>query len=271
MFLDALGLGDGEPEIQPVGDGHSNVTYLVSRGDAEFVLRRPPRGPLPPSAHDVLREARVLRALEGRARVPKVLGVCDDQAVIGSPFYLMEKVEGLVVTSEVPPRARQRRGPPAHGRGARGRAGRAARGRLAGGRPRGVRQADRVSRAAAAPLPRPVGDQPHARHPGGRDRRPLARGHDARAGARDDRARRLPPGQHDVRRAGAGEPRRDLRLGDVDDRRPEGRPRLPLHAVDRPRRPARRHVRADRRHARARLHQRATRSSRATRSARAAR
>jgi aminoglycoside phosphotransferase (APT) family kinase protein len=102
-FLDGLGLGDGEPEIEPVGDGHSNVTYLVTRGDAEFVLRRPPRGPLPPSAHDVLREARVLRALEGRARVPKVLGVCDDTAVIGSPFYLMEKVEGLVVTTDVPP------------------------------------------------------------------------------------------------------------------------------------------------------------------------
>ena len=102
-FLDGLGLGDGEPELGPVGDGHSNVTYLVSRGGAEFVLRRPPRGPLPPSAHDVLREARVLRALEGRARVPKVLGVCDDTAVIGSPFYLMEKVDGLVVTTDVPP------------------------------------------------------------------------------------------------------------------------------------------------------------------------
>ncbi len=101
-FLDAVGLGDGEPEVQPVGDGHSNVTYLVTRGDAEFVVRRPPRGPLPPSAHDVLREARVLRGLEGRARVPKVLAVCDDEAVIGSPFYVMEKVEGLVVTTEVP-------------------------------------------------------------------------------------------------------------------------------------------------------------------------
>ena len=101
-FLDAVGLGDGEPEIRPVGDGHSNVTYLVTRGDAEFVVRRPPRGPLPPSAHDVLREARVLRGLDGRARVPKVLAVCDDEAVIGSPFYVMEKVEGLVVTTEVP-------------------------------------------------------------------------------------------------------------------------------------------------------------------------
>ena len=101
-FLDGLGLGDGEPEIEPVGDGHSNVTYLVSRGGAEFVLRRPPRGPLPPSAHDVLREARVLRALEGRARVPAVLGVCDDESVIGAPFYLMECVEGHVITTEVP-------------------------------------------------------------------------------------------------------------------------------------------------------------------------
>lgn len=101
-FLDAVGLGDGEPRVRPVGDGHSNVTYLVERGEAEFVLRRPPRGPLPPSAHDVLREARVLRGLEGRARVPRVLAVCDDEAVIGSPFYVMEKVEGLVVTTEVP-------------------------------------------------------------------------------------------------------------------------------------------------------------------------
>ena len=101
-FLDVVGLGDGEPQVQPVGDGHSNVTYLVTRGDAEFVVRRPPRGPLPPSAHDVLREARVLRGLEGRARVPKVLAVCDDEDVIGSPFYVMEKVEGLVVTTEVP-------------------------------------------------------------------------------------------------------------------------------------------------------------------------
>ena len=68
-FLDAVGLGDGEPEVQPVGDGHSNVTYLVTRGDAEFVVRRPPRGPLPPSAHDVLREHRILSALQG-SRVP---------------------------------------------------------------------------------------------------------------------------------------------------------------------------------------------------------
>jgi len=102
-FLDGHGIGEGEPEIEPIGDGHSNATYAVRRGGAEFVLRRPPRPPIPPSANDMLREARVLRALEGRARTPRVLAVCDDEAVIGAPFYLMDKVDGLVVTTEVPP------------------------------------------------------------------------------------------------------------------------------------------------------------------------
>jgi aminoglycoside phosphotransferase (APT) family kinase protein len=102
-FLDAHGLGRGEPEIAPIGDGHSNITYALRRGSADLVVRRPPRGPLPPSAHDVLREARVLRALEGRAPVPRVLAVCDDAAVIGAPFYVMERLEGDVVTDAVPP------------------------------------------------------------------------------------------------------------------------------------------------------------------------
>jgi aminoglycoside phosphotransferase (APT) family kinase protein len=101
-FLDEAGLGSGEPEIAPVGEGHSNVTYLVRREGAEFIVRRPPRPPVPPSAHDVLREARVIHALEGRARVPRVLAVCDDEAVIGAPFFVMERVEGEVVTTEVP-------------------------------------------------------------------------------------------------------------------------------------------------------------------------
>jgi aminoglycoside phosphotransferase (APT) family kinase protein len=101
-FLDAHGLGDGEPEIEPIGDGHSNVTFALRRGDVELVIRRPPRGPLPPSAHDVLREARVLRALEGRAPVPPVLAVCDDDSLIGAPFYVMRRLAGDVVTGAVP-------------------------------------------------------------------------------------------------------------------------------------------------------------------------
>jgi aminoglycoside phosphotransferase (APT) family kinase protein len=103
-FLDAAGLGSGEIEVQPVGDGHSNVTYTLRRDGAQVVLRRPPRPPLPPSAHDVLREARVLRALDGRdVRVPKVLAVGDDEAIIGAPFYVMELVDGEVITEALPP------------------------------------------------------------------------------------------------------------------------------------------------------------------------
>ena len=85
---------------EPVGDGHSNVTFTLS---TNVILRRPPRGPLPPSAHDVLREARLLRALEPTpVRTPRVLAVCDDVSVIGAPFYVMEKVEGHVITDSIP-------------------------------------------------------------------------------------------------------------------------------------------------------------------------
>jgi aminoglycoside phosphotransferase (APT) family kinase protein len=102
-FLDAHGLGEGEIEASPIGEGHSNVTYLIRRGEAEVVLRRPPRPPLPPSAHDVLREARLLRALaDTPARVPAVLAVGEDEQIIGSPFYVMERVEGDVIVASIP-------------------------------------------------------------------------------------------------------------------------------------------------------------------------
>ena len=103
-YLDAHGLGAGEVEAEPVGEGHSNVTYLVRREGGEWVLRRPPRPPLPPSAHDVLREAWLLSALAPTpVRTPRVLATCDDESVIGAPFYVMEKVEGDVITWQVPP------------------------------------------------------------------------------------------------------------------------------------------------------------------------
>jgi aminoglycoside phosphotransferase (APT) family kinase protein len=104
-FLDEHGLGEGELRAQPIGEGHSNVTYLIEREAGEpVVLRRPPRGPLPPSAHDVLREARLLRALQRTAaRVPKVLAVCDDAGAIGCPFYVMERVHGEAIVWQTPP------------------------------------------------------------------------------------------------------------------------------------------------------------------------
>jgi aminoglycoside phosphotransferase (APT) family kinase protein len=102
-FLDEHGVGAGELEVAPLGEGHSNVTFAVRREGADLVLRRPPRGPLPPSAHDVLREARIVGALEGRVRVPRIRAVCEDPAVIGVPFFVMDRLEGHVVTREVPP------------------------------------------------------------------------------------------------------------------------------------------------------------------------
>ncbi|ADB49540.1 phosphotransferase family protein [Conexibacter woesei] len=103
-FLDAHGLGSGPLHAEPVGEGHSNVTYLIRLDGAELVLRRPPRPPLPPSAHDVLREAQLLRAVEPTAaRTPRVLATCADETVIGAPFYVMEKVEGEVLMHAVPP------------------------------------------------------------------------------------------------------------------------------------------------------------------------
>jgi aminoglycoside phosphotransferase (APT) family kinase protein len=100
-FMSASGLdAPAELEAVPVGEGHSNVTFALSTG---VVLRRPPRGPLPPSAHDVLREARLLRALEPTpVRTPRVLAVCDDERVIGAPFYVMQQVHGDVITNSIP-------------------------------------------------------------------------------------------------------------------------------------------------------------------------
>lgn len=102
-YLDANGLGEGELAATPIGEGHSNVTYLIERGGECFVLRRPPRPPLPPSAHDMLREARLLSALERtEVRTPRVLATCEDESVLGVPFYVMEYLEGTVITQTVP-------------------------------------------------------------------------------------------------------------------------------------------------------------------------
>jgi aminoglycoside phosphotransferase (APT) family kinase protein len=100
-FLGAHGLdAPADLSATPIGDGHSNVTFELSTG---VVLRRPPRGPLPPSAHDVLREARLLRALQATpVRSPSVLAVCDERSVIGVPFYVMERVAGEVITDSIP-------------------------------------------------------------------------------------------------------------------------------------------------------------------------
>ncbi len=100
-FLDAEGLGEGPVRGMPIGEGASNLTYVLERDRARVVLRRPPP-PLPPSAHDVVREARIQLALAPvGVRVPRVLAVCADASVLGVPFYLMEKLDGVVVSDQL--------------------------------------------------------------------------------------------------------------------------------------------------------------------------
>lgn len=97
--------GDGPLLVERHGEGHSNLTYVVARGGREWILRRPPAGPLLPTAHDVVREYRVIDLLArsgAPVRVPQVVAVCEDPGVIGAPFYLMERVDGVVIRDSVP-------------------------------------------------------------------------------------------------------------------------------------------------------------------------
>jgi aminoglycoside phosphotransferase (APT) family kinase protein len=95
----------GTPEIWQFPGGHANLTYLIHYpGGADYVLRRPPSGDLPASAHDMGREYRVLSVLH-RAFVaaPRAYVYCEDRSVIGAPFFVMERRRGTVVRREVPP------------------------------------------------------------------------------------------------------------------------------------------------------------------------
>jgi aminoglycoside phosphotransferase (APT) family kinase protein len=102
-FLDRQGLGHGPLEATRVGDGASNLTYLVERDGARVVVRRPPPPPLPPSAHDMVREARIQAGLAGTGvPVPRVLAICESDDVIGVPFYVMAVVDGINIGDELP-------------------------------------------------------------------------------------------------------------------------------------------------------------------------
>uniref|UniRef100_A0A8C6YE96 Acyl-CoA dehydrogenase family member 10 n=1 Tax=Naja naja TaxID=35670 RepID=A0A8C6YE96_NAJNA len=87
----------GSLELQQFSHGQSNPTYYIRFGDHQLVLRKKPPGKLLPSAHAVEREYRVLKALRDTGiPVPKVLALCEDSSVIGTPFYLMEYSPGRI-------------------------------------------------------------------------------------------------------------------------------------------------------------------------------
>lgn len=93
-----------DPSIAQFPGGHSNLTYDLRFGDAEIVVRRPPFGPVAPTAHDVAREFRWLSAMHRVFPLaPRPYLLCDDPDVIGSVFYVMERRRGIVVRSEEPP------------------------------------------------------------------------------------------------------------------------------------------------------------------------
>jgi len=95
----------GTPEIWQFPGGHANLTYLVAYPSARYVLRRPPHGDIPASAHDMGREYRVLSVLyKGFAPAPRAFLYCEDKTVVGAAFFIMERKDGVVVRREVPER-----------------------------------------------------------------------------------------------------------------------------------------------------------------------
>ena len=92
-----------EPQVAQFPGGHSNLTYLLRFGDAEIVVRRPPLGPVAPTAHDMAREFRWLSAMHGVFPLaPRPYLLCDDASIIGAVFYAMERRHGLVIRAEEP-------------------------------------------------------------------------------------------------------------------------------------------------------------------------
>ena len=99
----------GDVEVEQFPGGHSNLTYLLRFGDREFVLRRPPFGPVPPRAHDMAREYRVLAAVHPVFPLaPRPYLLCDDPGVGGFVFYVMERRRGVIIRFDEPPELRDR-------------------------------------------------------------------------------------------------------------------------------------------------------------------
>lgn len=108
----------GDPLVEQFHGGHSNLTYLLRYGGVELVLRRPPLGPLPPTAHDMAREHRWLDAIHPHFPLaPRTYLLCEDPEIAGAPFYVMERRHGLVIRAEEPPQLADR--PEARGRASR--------------------------------------------------------------------------------------------------------------------------------------------------------
>lgn len=94
---------DGELVIEQFPGGYSNLTFLLKTSGNEYVLRKPPNGANIKSAHDMGREFKVLTALKPFYKpIPSPILFCGDESVIGSPFYIMERVRGIILRNKIP-------------------------------------------------------------------------------------------------------------------------------------------------------------------------
>lgn len=94
---------DTMPEVRQFPGGASNLTYLLRYPDADWILRRPPAGKKPKSGHDMAREYRIQRALAGPFPwVPTMIALCEEDAVLGAPFYVMARVDGVIPRRSMP-------------------------------------------------------------------------------------------------------------------------------------------------------------------------
>ncbi len=99
-----LPAGDRLLSVRQFGGGAANLTYLLDYGEHEYVLRRPPLGPVAASAHDMGREYRVLSVLhQAYPHAPRAFLFCDDETIIGAPFFVMERRRGVVIRRAMPP------------------------------------------------------------------------------------------------------------------------------------------------------------------------
>lgn len=102
-WLDGKLPGAASAELEQFPGGHSNLTYLLRAGGVEYVLRRPPLGPVPPKAHDMAREYRLLEKIAPLyPPAPRPVLLCEDRDVVGAPFYLMERRRGVILRQAAP-------------------------------------------------------------------------------------------------------------------------------------------------------------------------
>ncbi|HVW25994.1 MAG TPA: phosphotransferase family protein [Polyangiaceae bacterium] len=96
--------GISEIKLKQFPSGHSNLTYLLQANGREYVLRRPPFGSKVKSAHDMGREFRILSKLHGAYPLaPEPVAFCEDEAVLGANFYVMRRIQGVILRKELPP------------------------------------------------------------------------------------------------------------------------------------------------------------------------